>query len=372
VRLLFLIRLKGGKVKDLMINPMVLIALCGILGTGMGAIGWKQYKLGSSGVLFAGLLISYLYGKYGLEIEIPKVLLQLSLVGFIMAVGLKASKNIRGIIQAYGFRFVLLALSITATGALSTGVMMAFYGSMKYELVGTYVGSLTSSPGLATALELADTTMGSFVGLGYALAYVPGVILVILFSQWTGSTSKGEIGRLDSIEQETGHRLSIMKLALVGLGGIGLGSLKVFGISLGITGGVLVISLLLGANIKAFRMQDEGLNIIRDLGLTGFLAIVGLKYGHTAVVAVETAGLQLLTIGLITATCSLAVGFVFGKYVLKIEDAILVGGICGGMTSTPGLAAASEAFKSDHVTAGYGATYPFALIGMIVFTNILI
>ena len=50
---------------------------------------------------------------------------------------------------------------------------------------------------------------------------------------------------------------------------------------------------------------------------------------------------------------------------------MLAGAICGGMTSTPGLGVAIDALDSDDPAAGYGAVYPFALLGMVLFTIIL-
>jgi len=50
---------------------------------------------------------------------------------------------------------------------------------------------------------------------------------------------------------------------------------------------------------------------------------------------------------------------------------MLSGAICGGMTSTPGLGAAIDAAGSDEPAAGYGAVYPFALLGMVLFSIIL-
>ena len=41
------------------------------------------------------------------------------------------------------------------------------------------------------------------------------------------------------------------------------------------------------------------------------------------------------------------------------------------MTSTPGLGAATDAVGSDEPGAGYGATYPFALVGMVIFSMVL-
>jgi len=73
----------------------------------------------------------------------------------------------------------------------------------------------------------------------------------------------------------------------------------------------------------------------------------------------------------IIGVVGMLLGFVVGKYVLKINWPMLSGAICGGMTSTPGLGAAVEALDSDDPAAGYGATYPFALLGMVIFTIIL-
>ena len=50
---------------------------------------------------------------------------------------------------------------------------------------------------------------------------------------------------------------------------------------------------------------------------------------------------------------------------------MLSGSICGGMTSTPGLGVAIDAIGTDDPAAGYGATYPFALFAMVIFSIIL-
>ena len=65
------------------------------------------------------------------------------------------------------------------------------------------------------------------------------------------------------------------------------------------------------------------------------------------------------------------VGFLVGRYLFHLNWIMLSGAICGGMTSTTGLGAATEAVGSDDPGAGYGATYPFALLGMVIFTIIL-
>lgn len=138
---------------------------------------------------------------------------------------------------------------------------------------------------------------------------------------------------------------------------------------------VLIGSLILGYIGKvgsiSFRMDSKVLGVIRDVALAFFLAIVGLRYGYKDVDALVGAGAYLGIVSVVVGTVGMMVGFFLGKYVLKINWPMLSGAICGGMTSTPGLGAAVEALGGDEPAAGYGATYPFALLGMVIFIIIL-
>ena len=64
--------------------------------------------------------------------------------------------------------------------------------------------------------------------------------------------------------------------------------------------------------------------------------------------------------------------FLVGRYLLHLNWILLAGAICGAMTSTPGLGAAIDATGSEDCGAGYGATYPFALLCMVLFTKLLV
>ena len=173
---------------------------------------------------------------------------------------------------------------------------------------------------------------------------------------------------------------SIMSFAIVCFVGYLVGSLKIYMgplgyVSLEATGGVLIAALVLGYIGKigplSFRMDSMVLGVVRELGLAFFLAIVGLNYGYGAVVALTGSGITLAAVSLVVGFIAVIVGFLVGRYAFKLNWIMLSGAICGGMTSTPGLGAATEAVGSDDPGAGYGATYPFALFGMVIFTIIL-
>ena len=87
--------------------------------------------------------------------------------------------------------------------------------------------------------------------------------------------------------------------------------------------------------------------------------------------AIAASGAYLVLVSLVVGFAAIMAGYIVGRYVFKINWIMLSGAICGGMTSTPGLGTAIDAIGSDDPAAGYGAAYPFALLGMVLFTIIL-
>jgi len=252
--------------------------------------------------------------------------------------------------------------------------------------------------------ELTDEMKAQFIqnaeagiGVGHAIGYPFGVIIVIIavnffpkifrinideeqkiFDREMEEARKANGGREIA---ETDFDLIALCIAMlfgytIGKFGIDLGFIGIDQVfSLGSTGGVLVGSLILGYIGKIgpinFRMNSKILGIVRQLSLAFFLAIVGLRYGFKVFDALAGSGMILAVVGLVVGFVAMMIGFLIGKYVFKINWIMLSGAICGGMTSTPGLGAAVDAIGSDDPAAGYGATYPFALLGMVLFTIIL-
>lgn len=395
-------------------NHFVLIFVSVVTGLLIGKIELGKFKLGNSGGLFTGLIIGwYIYKKYAFPYEnlkdtpayaakilkyglVPSDLFLFSLILFVAAVGLLASKDLGKVLKKYGLKFVFLGFIITFTGAAICYMMtLLSKGQNPYAVSGVYTGALTSSPGLAAALETVSSygnDAESMVGFGYAIAYVPGVFIVILFIQFLPYIFKMDmetekalfIQEMQSIKDQSKkieEKFDIIAFVFACLVGFFLGKIKIYlgptikYFSLGSTGGVLVSSLILGYIGKIgpmnFRMSDKILCAIQELSLSFFLAMVGLKYGYTTIGSITGSGTYLIYISFLCGLSALFVGFIIGRYIFKINWIMLSGALCGGMTSTPGLGAAIEATKSNDVAAGYGATYPFALLGMILFTILL-
>ena len=440
-------------------NPFVLMMLTVFLGMFFGKIRFGKFTFGISGCLFVGLVIGWWIYRFANTFSntapsyhtalqlikrgvVDKSFFTLFLILFIAAVGLLAAKDIGTIIKKYGSKFIILGFLITFIGAISTyGMTLILPGLNSYEVSGVYTGALTSSPGLAAALEsvrehaarltedydslseskkqeilklinispkteivdsLTEEQKNKYmksaeagIGIGHSVGYPFGVLIVILAVNFLPIIFKIDVKKEREIfsreinenrisssingDQLTvrfdltafivacflGYTLGKLQFDLGPLGKVGLGS----------TGGVLLSSLILGhigkIGILHFRMDNKILGVIREISLAFFLAIVGLRYGFYAFTALSGSGIYLVVTSLVVGFLAITIGYLVGRYIFKINWILLSGALCGGMTSTPGLGAAIEAVGSDEPAAGYGAIYPFALLGMVIFSIIL-
>jgi len=141
-------------------------------------------------------------------------------------------------------------------------------------------------------------------------------------------------------------------------------------ISLGTSVGTLIAGLMVGwlRTVKpAFgRFPDASIMLMRSLGLAAFVAMIGLKAGPIFVDAVREVGVSLLLGGVVVTLVPLFVGLYFGRYVLKLDPLLLLGGIAGAQTMTAGLAAVQERSESPVAVLGYSGT---VAIGHVLLTT---
>ncbi len=148
-----------------------------------------------------------------------------------------------------------------------------------------------------------------------------------------------------------------------------------FSFSLGLTGGVLIVALLLSKIGKTgpilWTMSDTSNQLLRQLGLLLFLAEVGSSAGATLIATFQTYGLLYFLIGVVITIVPMILAGVVGRYVLKINGLELLGTIIGGMTSTPGLAAVGSMTDSNVPNLTYASAYPLAMVLLIVMLQII-
>jgi putative transport protein len=144
------------------------------LGFLLGEIKVKGISLGASGVFFLALL----FGHF--KIEVPKEIGIFGVVLFVYAIGLGAGPRFFKTFRKRGISFAILAMSTLLAGAVATIIAELIFGFGPALSCGLFTGALTSTPGLASAL---DTLKDPGVSVGYGIAYPFGVVGVVLFVQ---------------------------------------------------------------------------------------------------------------------------------------------------------------------------------------------
>ena len=143
----------------------------------------------------------------------------------------------------------------------------------------------------------------------------------------------------------------------------------------GLTGGVLMVALLLSAVGKTgpilWSMSGPANQLLRQLGLLLFLAEVGTSAGKNLVATFQESGLLLFGVGATITVVPMLVAVVVGRLVFKISLLDLLGTITGGMTSTPGLAAADSMVDSNIPSVAYATVYPIAMVFLILFIQVI-
>lgn len=143
----------------------------------------------------------------------------------------------------------------------------------------------------------------------------------------------------------------------------------------GLTGGVLMVALLLSAVGKTgpilWSMSGPANQLLRQLGLLLFLAEVGTSAGKNLVATFQESGLLLFGVGAAITVVPMLVAVVVGRLVFKISLLDLLGTITGGMTSTPGLAAANSMVDSNIPSVAYATVYPIAMVFLILFIQVI-
>jgi putative transport protein len=149
-----------------------------------------------------------------------------------------------------------------------------------------------------------------------------------------------------------------------------------FTFTLGITGGIIAVGILLSKLGKTgpiiWAVPGPANQLLRQMGLLFFLSAVGTKAGSQLMATVNEYGVILLLLGALITLIPMIIAVLLGHYIFKINFLTLLGIITGGMTSSPGLAAVTSLTDSNAPCVAYAAVYPFALVSIIFFTKLIV
>jgi len=196
-------------------------------------------------------------------------------------------------------------------------------------------------------------------------------------------SAKGDMSRVSSYLGNEDKRLSETDFLPIALGvvlGVLLGKVRIplFGgmsFSLGMTGGILAVALIMSRIGKTgpviWTMSGSANSLLRQLGLLFFLAAVGSSAGSHLVSTFTEYGPKLFLIGGVITLIPMIVGTLVAMLVYRMNFITMLGVLTGSMTSTPGLAAVDSMTESNAPQVGYATVYPIALVGIIIAAKII-
>lgn len=165
---------------------------------------------------------------------------------------------------------------------------------------------------------------------------------------------------------------AVVILSLISAIGLGLGKIKIFGISLGVTF-VFFTGILFGH--LGLSIDNQMLNYAESFGLILFVYALGLQVGAGFFSSFRKGGLTLnmLAMGVILIGTLMTVVFSFTTGV-SLPD--MVGILCGATTNTPALGAAQQTLKelglpASSLPLGCAVSYPLGVVGVILATILL-
>ena len=350
-----------------------------------------------------------------------KIVENLGLMLFVTSVGFIAGPNFFSSLKKNFKSYAALSLIIIILGGLTTLVCIKVFGCGTAMAVGILSGALTSTPAFSAAkdtlssvygegskmmadyaamnpgLDIAETSKNAIsqfediVTVGHGIAYLFGVVGVVLFVQIIPKLMKANVEeeRKKITSVDTGKAAAAKKeyfsidnfgLCAFGLAlviGIFVGSIKIpmgtSKFSLGTTGGCLLSSLVI-AHFGHFgpvnmRPEKRVLEVFREFGLMCFLIGAGIPGGASFVQYFHA---SYFLYGALMTLVPMIIGFIIAHKVMKLPLFNNLGGITGGMTSTPALGTLISVAGTDDVANAYAAAYPIALIAVVLVSQFLI
>ena len=198
--------------------------------------------------------------------------------------------------------------------------------------------------------------------------------------------------KLESVHLGTNEKKALILINIddMGLGAFGLaaliglvvGNIKIPLTSQGLTGtcfsltttgGALITALVFGHFSHRGKINimppKKTLECLRELGLMIFLIGAGVAGGANFVKYFKPI---YFLYGALMTLVPMIVGFIIATKILKLSLLNSLGSITGGMTSTPALGTLIHVAKTEDVASAYAATYPIALLAVVLVSQFMI
>jgi putative transport protein len=201
-------------------HTILLLAFVIGIGLYLGRFKVKGISLGSTWILFMGILMGHL--GFEADLTILHFVKEFGLILFVFSIGLQVGPGFFHSFRSGGVKMNLLAVMNILLAVAVTYVISLVSGEKLTTMVGVMSGAVTNTPGLGAAQQtftdlsvaegssvLAANQVSESLASAYAVAYPMGVIgviaVIIIFRAIFKIDHKKELERLESAEKNAEH-----------------------------------------------------------------------------------------------------------------------------------------------------------------------
>ena len=147
-------------------------------------------------------------------------------------------------------------------------------------------------------------------------------------------------------------------------------------LKLGLAGGPLIVAILLGhfgpkLRITTYTALSANL-MIREIGISLFMAAVGLGAGKTFVSSLVGGGYMWVLYGAVITLVPMTIIALVARWAMKMDFFKICGLLAGGTTNPALLSFAEQMYGSGRIAVNYATVYPLTMFLRVVAAQVLI
>lgn len=157
-----------------------------------------------------------------------------------------------------------------------------------------------------------------------------------------------------------------------------LGKLRVHEVSLDLSA-ILIVSVFVGYLLSRFHASvvndafESNMDLFSKLGTALFVSAIGISAGISTASGFSKRNVLSFFVGVIMVLAGFATMKLISCIDQSADNSLMLGVLCGALTSTPGLSSACEVngVSRELAVLGYGSTYIFSVICVVVFVQLM-
>lgn len=358
----------------IIISPTILLFAIIVIGYLIGGIRIYNISLDLAAILIVAVASGFFIARLNPQIVDYdfengfSIFSKLGTALFISAIGFGSGRDIAQGFNKKNLVCIFIGILMSVVGIATMKIIGLIDSDLDYSLLlGILCGALTSTPGLSAVCEDVDI-VPELATLGYGCTYLFGVIGVVLFVQFMTRNLTIDVAEHKTADKTETQSIEILiPLAIAIATGSILGSITIplLCFSLGTSGGILCMSVLIGFVIKKAipNHNASSLSNYRSLGLMLFFVGAGVPAGIRLTTAFN---IKWFIYGIILTTIPILCGYVLSRYLFKMPLADNMCIIAGGMTSTPAIGVLIRRFNCSLNLTTYSFTYIGALLALVL------